>query len=384
MASCFPMEDALSGPLLPLPQNGQATDSTESSAPISQHQLETIYSSIEDVPRDLFVKLTSSPRRLPSPPLVRGKDESGPSPDAPSVIVIDNNSLPLPPEPFEYGSYDPNLGKSVSDAYWLSCFTQRMRANKYGADIARTTKPGWTPSPVRAEYGAEQERLRFLDELSTPDTEYDNENDEVNEEADQGGPSACGSGHAEGKNTASVHGNANLKAKEVDGNQKQGASIIGPAIERGASAAVNLLPSPTPSPDSPIGLNYSGFARRKKRKEPVGESQCDIGFAGQKRNRIEDQKVRWKRRRHLFDTGHAGDCRQLHVPSPPQEERPDGDAASYVSSRVPEMELPQRKRKSTFESESEAEVEEDKAPDRELRRNRQRRYASGVIGAGQS
>lgn len=148
-----------------------ATSATTSSLPPSPVSTPQPFIEKEDAAINPLEAIPSafhpSPVSTPQPSVEREEP-------AISRLGFDYQLLPSPPEP-AYWSYDPGFGARVQDGYQSSLFRDRLRANKYGAEIAKASRFGLTPSPVRRKWDEEQEELLRLDELGTPgaeDSEY--------------------------------------------------------------------------------------------------------------------------------------------------------------------------------------------------------------------
>ncbi|PGH21326.1 hypothetical protein AJ80_03377 [Polytolypa hystricis UAMH7299] len=105
-----------------------------------------------------------------------------PTPEAESPISY--RSLPLSPD---LGPLfvDDLLGQKLGDAYFLSRLEYGWREQKYGKEVASTTKRRWTPSPVRRAYAERQEDIGRIDDLPT-DSENDSrvrDDDDLSEES---------------------------------------------------------------------------------------------------------------------------------------------------------------------------------------------------------
>ncbi|KAF1349178.1 hypothetical protein BDV97DRAFT_370373 [Delphinella strobiligena] len=73
--------------------------------------------------------------------------------------TVDYQLLPSPPV-FAISPYDPEFGNKVYLAYRCHRLSHYYRKMKYGQDIAREYRPGYTPEEIKHNYLEEQRRVR--------------------------------------------------------------------------------------------------------------------------------------------------------------------------------------------------------------------------------
>ncbi|KZF23197.1 hypothetical protein L228DRAFT_245934 [Xylona heveae TC161] len=88
---------------------------------------------------------------------------------------IKYEKLPSPPEgEFGFAQYDPEFGQKVCEALSSSQYREYLRVSKYGEEVAREFRRGFTPSPVRKAYQEKIERAeREWEDTTLSDQEWD-------------------------------------------------------------------------------------------------------------------------------------------------------------------------------------------------------------------
>jgi hypothetical protein len=163
--------------ITPVHPNISSSSHTPSTEPISSNhgaapdEVATVDANLRDTKETdahpTYAQAPSSHHAKPSSLQPESNSNSNPYPKL--DCTFDYQSLPSPPN-LAIFTYDAHFGNKVTEALRLSLYRTKLRARKYGKEVVRRYKVGYTPQEVRDKHQAEQEEQMRIWTTVTPDT----------------------------------------------------------------------------------------------------------------------------------------------------------------------------------------------------------------------